>query len=217
MNDEILITLFDGRGKNRWRYYPHRKVYSVFCDGGWSCFLNFEEIKNEVSKILNKENPKKVLFVGICKHSNFALKICNSIINDYPNIKFGVLGAPWLIGCNLCKSPVSSNGVKLTPQLVYESRIYPILRKILQIDGDCRIQFEEYNIKDISLFSFYSFNDTWDLDYNTNKILSPYFKKVYSNKCEIDDPFKTHAHILDFIKNESAKTKIMIDEIFATI
>lgn len=126
-------------------------------------------------------------------------------------------GAPWLIGCNLCKSPITSNGIELSPAVRYETKIYPELKHILQIDGDCLIQFEEYDIKNISLFSFYSYSDVWDYDIKVNKFLSPYFKKVYSNKCESDVPFKAHNHILDFIKNESVKTKIMMDEIFALI
>lgn len=205
-DENVIIALFDGKRESRFRYFKDYKVYSIPANG-WRIFGMIDAYVEVISKLIKTfKNPKKILFIGICKHSNMILECAGRIVNEFPEISFGVLGAPWCYDCDKSESP-SCNGIYLSEEVntIYKENKTELIEK-LKFYGCASNIF--YRYKDLflsgklKLFQYFSYNDDWTLDL-VNKDRCEYLTETMNVKVPNDWKHdKVHASIVFLVKNE---------------
>lgn len=206
LNDEcVIISLFDGKNESRFRYLDKYKIYSIPAYG-WNIFNNVDFYVDKIKEIIhNLNSPKKVLFIGICKHSNLILECAFRLYDKFPNIKFGVLGAPWCYDCDKNVSPLF-NGNNLSDELnVIIKNNHPVsLIEKLKYYGNASNIFNKYKdiikSKKIKIFQYVPFNENWELDFLNKDRFNSFSDEFIVQVNESWDYKTVHSSIVFFVK-----------------
>lgn len=211
-DENIIIGLFDGAGNNRCRHLNRFKVFSIFV-GGWECLFRIDEFIKIITSIINP-NIKRIIITGICKHANLALELAYRLksLEQFKDIKIGVFGTPFLIGCHKGVTTYH-RGEPLTPALDKTLEQYPDLRPLVEQYGDCPtiVKAHKEEQDNVKIYALVTYNkDNWTLELDNLEI--PEYKKSLRGALIIETPYlntnKCHAAIVHMVLNDKSNNII---------
>jgi hypothetical protein len=214
-NENIIIGLFDGAGENRCRHLTQFKVFAIFV-GGWECLFNIDNYVKEIIDIINNNSGiKKIIITGICKHANLALELAYRLkgLKQFEDIKVGVFGTPFLVGCHKCTTTYH-RGTPLTPALDNSLKQFPGLDKLVKQYGDyiTIVNAHDKSEQDaIKIYALVTYNkDNWTLE--LENFQTPEIRKSLSGALLIETPQlntdKCHGAIIHLVLNDTSNKLI---------
>lgn len=207
---ELIINPCDGSNS-----VFHRLSQPVLVPGyrQWNFLLLLERMYVDMEREIRKlPLLESILLLGICKDSLTSLAMGIRLKKDFPHLRIGVWGCPW-IGDASGPSPVHQ-GITVSPAHAQICEKEPF-RSLLKNYGNALSLMQKPDAAQLHLFAFCSSNRKWMFDKESTSRLEPYLRKTYIHEGKEDEPH-THIHgkIVQLVKQNPALVQQWITEMF---
>jgi hypothetical protein len=188
----------------------------IFRDVYLKIIQNIDNYVKEIIDIVNNNSGiKKIIITGICKHANLALELAYRLkgLKQFEDIKVGVFGTPFLVGCHKCTTTYH-RGTPLTPALDNSLKQFPGLDKLVKQYGDyiTIVNAHDKSEQDaIKIYALVTYNkDNWTLE--LENFQTPEIRKSLSGALLIETPQlntdKCHGAIIHLVLNDTSNKLI---------